>query len=235
MNLYQSQPSRMQGAANGLAYHTKNDLPENVRHSIVGVLNQSLADTTDIQSQFKFAHWNVKGPDFYQLHLLFDEIAEELASHQDLIAERATALGGQALGTVRLAATNSRIPEIATDAVTGQDFLNVLASNLAVHAANLRQDVMIAEQHGDEDTQDMYTELSREVDKLLYFVESHLQSQPIAVGVGASATSAPADRSIPGQASGQFGPGQAAGRSIGQGMPGPSTMQQPPRIEPTVR
>lgn len=140
------------------------------------MLNQSLADATDLMTQAKFAHWNVKGMNFYQLHLLFDEIAETLNEHVDVIAERATALGGEATGTARTAAANSRIPEIPPDATTGPEYVEALVERVGLHANDLRADIDAAAQHGDEDTADMYTELSREVDKQLYFLEAHLQA-----------------------------------------------------------
>src|SRR6476646_3120699 len=79
-------------------FPTRNDIPADNRTKLVSILNQHLADTVDLMSQTKFAHWNVKGPNFYQLHLLFDELAEKLEQHVDEIAERATALGGVAMG-----------------------------------------------------------------------------------------------------------------------------------------
>ncbi len=140
------------------------------------MLNQSLADTTDLMTQCKFAHWNVKGMNFYQLHLLFDEIAEVFEDHADIIAERTTALGGEATGTVRTAAATSRIPEIPPDATTGPEYVAALVERVGIHANNLRSEIEAAVQHDDEDTADMYTELSREVDKQLYFLEAHLQA-----------------------------------------------------------
>ncbi len=146
------------------------------------MLNATLADTTDLMTQAKVAHWNVKGMNFYQLHLLFDEIAETLNEHVDIIAERTTALGGEATGTVRDAAASTHIPELPPDATTGPEYVEALVERVGVHANSLRRDIEIAVEHGDEDTADMYTELSREVDKQLYFLEAHLQAvEPEAV------------------------------------------------------
>jgi len=151
-------------------------IPGETRQKVVGMLNQSLADTTDLMTQCKFAHWNVKGMNFYQLHLLFDEVAETLEEHADIIAERATALGGEANGTVRAAASNTRIPEIPPDVTTGPEYVAALVERIGMHANHLRREIEIAVERDDEDTADMYTELSREVDKQLYFLEAHLQA-----------------------------------------------------------
>ena len=86
------------------------DLPETDREPLIELLNKRLADTADLYSQVKQAHWNVKGLDFFQLHQLFDQLAGEVFPYIDLIAERATALGGVATGTVRMAAASSTLP-----------------------------------------------------------------------------------------------------------------------------
>lgn len=78
----------------GTMHTTRHDLPAEQREALVALLNGQLADTFDLYSQTKFAHWNVKGSDFIQLHLLFDQFAEHLIGFVDLIAERATTLGG---------------------------------------------------------------------------------------------------------------------------------------------
>ncbi len=157
-------------------YRSAVGLPDETRQAMVGMLNQSLADTTDLMTQCKFAHWNVKGMNFYQLHLLFDELAETFEDHADIVAERTTALGGEATGTVRNAASATRIPEIPPDATTGPEYVAALVERVGIHANNLRREIEIAVERDDEDTADMYTELSREVDKQLYFLEAHLQA-----------------------------------------------------------
>ncbi|WP_435177033.1 DNA starvation/stationary phase protection protein Dps [Halorussus sp. AFM4] len=179
----QGQQTGQQSGASGTGsprplrtYRTAVGLPDETRRAVVGMLDQSLADTTDLMSQAKFAHWNVKGMNFYQLHLLFDELAETLEEHADTIAERTTALGGEAAGTVRMAAANSRIPPVPADAVTGPEYVAALVERVGIHANNLRREIELAVEEGDEDTADLYTELSREVDKQLYFLQSHLQT-----------------------------------------------------------
>lgn len=157
-------------------FATKNDLSEGVRVKVIQLLNERLADGIDLQTQTKQAHWNVKGKDFYQLHLLFDEMAEELSGFVDLIAERATALGGYACGTARMAAENSELPEYPTDAIEGMDHVKALADRYARYAARLRRSIDDADGLGDKSTADLYTEVSRAVDKRLWFLEAHLQA-----------------------------------------------------------
>jgi|AntDeeMinimDraft_4_1070355.scaffolds.fasta_scaffold00338_22 starvation-inducible DNA-binding protein len=157
-------------------YQTAVGLPDETRIQVIQILNQALADTTDLQSQAKFAHWNTKGYDFYELHLLFDEIAEVLSGQADMLAERITALGSQAMGTNRISANTSQIPEPPHNVVSETDYLQWLTAHVGQHANELRVDIERAAELGDEDTADLFTELSREVDKQVYFLESHMQS-----------------------------------------------------------
>jgi starvation-inducible DNA-binding protein len=156
---------------------THNDLPEEIRLQMVQLLNEELADTFDLFSQTKQAHWNVKGPDFYQLHLLYDELAEKLLEHVDLIAERATALGGVANGTVRMAAGTTRLPEINDSFMSSMQSVEELVTRYTALAQSLREAIDQADEANDQDTMDLFIEVSREIDKSLWFLEAHLQTQ----------------------------------------------------------
>jgi starvation-inducible DNA-binding protein len=157
-------------------YTTRIDIPEATRSKVIQQLNSTLAASLDIWSQTKQAHWNVKGKDFYQLHLLFDDIAGVLYEHIDLIAERVTALGGVANGTARQSAKNSALPEYPdTEKMSEEDHLNAVADRLAAYAKHLRQGISKCDELDDQDTNDLYVQISREVDKKLWFVEAHLQ------------------------------------------------------------
>jgi starvation-inducible DNA-binding protein len=163
--------------AENVSFVTRIDLPEESRAGLVRLLNQSLADTFDLYSQTKQAHWNVKGRDFFQLHELFDAIAAELAGFVDALAERATTLGGYAAGTVRMAAEHSSLPEYPTDAVEGLEHVQALVDRFAHYAAELRRAIDDSDELGDKTTADLYTEISRAVDKRLWFLEAHFQDR----------------------------------------------------------
>ena len=157
-------------------HNTKNDLSKENREKVVALLNARLADATDLKSQAKQAHWNVKGIHFFQLHELFDQIATAAEAHIDLIAERATALGGTALGTIRVAAQNSSLAEYPLEITEGRDHVDALSSALADFGKKVRQGIDEADELHDKDTADLFTEISREIDKLLWFVEAHIQA-----------------------------------------------------------
>jgi starvation-inducible DNA-binding protein len=157
-------------------FETRNDLSHDTRTTIVELLNARLADTFDLYGQLKQAHWNVKGPDFIQLHELYDAVAEDVLGYVDEIAERVTALGGLALGTVRLAAAASSLDEYPLDAVHGTATVEVVADRLGSYGALVREAIATADEAGDADTADLFTGVSRSIDKHLWFVEAHLQS-----------------------------------------------------------
>lgn len=156
-------------------FETAIDIAPDVRAEMVELLNQHLANTSDIYSQSKQAHWNLKGIHFYQLHLLFDALAEQRQGEADEIAERAVQLGGYATGTVRMAAANSRLPEMETNIDAGIDYVRALVDRYGIHANSLRAGIEQATNAGDQDTADLLTEVSRQVDKDLWFLQAHLQ------------------------------------------------------------
>jgi starvation-inducible DNA-binding protein len=158
----------------GRFYPTRIDLGMDIRQGVVEVLSQTLAATLDLKTQVKQAHWNVKGLDFYQLHQLFDEMSAELEEYVDMVAERVTALGGTALGTVRIAAALSMLPEYPYDIIDGVEHITALAERYAIYGEHLRSAIDKTDQLADADTADLYTEISRSIDKRLWFLEAHL-------------------------------------------------------------
>ncbi|HQY66482.1 MAG TPA: DNA starvation/stationary phase protection protein Dps [Pyrinomonadaceae bacterium] len=156
-------------------HKTKIDIAKGKREKLIALLNQRLADALDLKSQSKQAHWNVKGMNFIALHELFDQVATELDPMVDDIAERVTTLGGTALGTVRVAAQNSSLAEYPLEISEGADHVDALSNALADFGKKVRADIDTADELGDADTADLLTGVSRSIDKLLWFVEAHLQ------------------------------------------------------------
>jgi len=168
-----------QDAAEGtLLYETKNPLPAETRAQVVALLNNRLADCVDLQSQCKQAHWNVKGPQFIALHKLFDDIYEAAEEYVDLIAERIVQLGGVAEGTVRAAAQRSSLREYPLVLSSGEEHVAALSDVLARFSGMAREGITQLEELQDPDSMDILTEVSRGVDKWLWFVEAHQQGRP---------------------------------------------------------
>jgi starvation-inducible DNA-binding protein len=157
-------------------YETENDISPERRTELNALMNQRLADAVDLQAQLKQAHWNVKGPHFIGLHELFDQIDEAVESYVDLIAERIVQLGGIAEGTVRVAAARSRLEEYPLAIADGQAHVEAVSKALSTFGHEARNTIDQAEELDDADTADIFTEISRGIDKWLWFVEAHSQA-----------------------------------------------------------
>jgi starvation-inducible DNA-binding protein len=157
-------------------FRTRNDLPAATRTEVAGLLNQRLADGIDLQTMCKQAHWNVKGPQFIALHKLFDDVNEAVAEYVDLIAERIVQLGGVAEGTARTVAERTALAEYPITLSKGEDHVAALSDVLAQFGRTARLGIEEMNELQDADTADILTEISRGIDKWLWFVEAHGQS-----------------------------------------------------------
>jgi starvation-inducible DNA-binding protein len=153
---------------------TRNDLPARTRARLEKLLNQRLADALDLEAASKQAHWNVKGPNFIALHELFDQVHGNVEEHVDALAERITALGGTALGTLGAAARGSSLAPYPESISAGPAHVAALADRLADFGRKVRQAIAAANKLDDADSADLFTEISRDVDKYLWFLEAHL-------------------------------------------------------------
>jgi starvation-inducible DNA-binding protein len=162
-------------------YPTKNDLPETSRVEAIDLLNQRLADCIDLQTQCKQAHWNVKGPTFIALHKLFDEVNEDVEEYVDLIAERIVQLGGIAEGTARIVAERSALIDYPLGLSTGEEHVAALSDALSEFGRTARLGIDEMNDLEDADSADILTEISRGVDKWLWFVEAQQQGKTVPV------------------------------------------------------
>jgi starvation-inducible DNA-binding protein len=172
----ETHPSAERASRDGRLYPTKNDLPEAARREAIELLNQRLADCIDLQTQCKQAHWNVKGPSFIALHKLFDEINESVEEYVDLLAERVVQLGGVAEGTVGVVAERSTLIDYPLGLSTGAEHVAALSDALAAFGRTARLGIEEMNELEDADSADILTEVSRGVDKWLWFVEAHQQA-----------------------------------------------------------
>lgn len=156
-----------------IANPTKNTLAEDVRGQMVNLLQATLADAIDLQLAAKQAHWNVKGKSFIALHQLFDDLFAQATDWVDLQAERLVQLGGVADGAVRSVAARSRQPEYPSAALSGEDHVEAVSAALSAFGTRVREGIQAAADAGDDGTADLYTEVVRAADKMLWFVEAH--------------------------------------------------------------
>ncbi len=155
---------------------TKIGIPENSRVAVIGILNARLADGIDLATRMKQAHWNVKGPNFIALHELFDTVHGEVLGHVDDIAERVVALGGTAEGTAAVAVSNSTLPPYPDGIVDGPEHVGAVATALAGFGNAVRKAIEEVGEIGDAGTEDLFTAISRDIDKSLWLVEAHAQA-----------------------------------------------------------
>ena len=157
-------------------YLTSTNIDAAARSELRKLLNQHLADTCDLFSQTKQAHWNAAEVHFYQFHKLFHRLAEELEDHADIIAKRITALGGVARGTARTAAADSRLPELPLTLGDGRCAVELLAERYAQLAQATRKAIDDAIRLGDADTSNLFARASRDLDQAVWFLEAHLRA-----------------------------------------------------------
>jgi starvation-inducible DNA-binding protein len=152
---------------------THNTLSETIRMRSIDILNAHLASAIDLHAQVKQAHWNVRGTNFIAIHKLFDAVAEEVEDWSDMLAERASGLGGPAHGTVKIATERSYLNPYPLNIADWPDHVFAIASALAAFGEKLRLDIAPTADLGDPATSDLLTEITRGVDHQLWFVEAH--------------------------------------------------------------
>ncbi len=145
-------------------------LADNTRAAMAELLNERLADAIALTLAVKQAHWNLKGPGFIGVHELLDEVAVRLRGSADTMAERCQVIGGQARGTVEVAAEAARMDPYPTDIVAVEDHVRALTARFADVGGRVRAAIDAAGEAGDEDTADLFTEVSRQIDKDGWFI-----------------------------------------------------------------
>lgn len=149
--------------------------PEN-RIRSTQLLNQLLENLNDLQSQFKVAHWNLKGIEFIYLHELFGEIySKTLLKIIDSIAERIAGLGGMALGTARDAARDTQLQEFKIDSYRARPYLDALTTNLAICTGQCRAIASVLNCGCDETTANFLQDVALKLDGIMYLLEAHLR------------------------------------------------------------
>src|SRR5271166_1849697 len=156
-------------------YQSRNDLPSNAKAVSIGVLNARLADAIDLALLTKQAHWNIKGPQFIAVHEMLDGFRTQIDTGVDTMAERVVQLGGTALGTTQAVAGKTTLPPYPTDIYAIKDHLKQLITHYGLVANSVRKAIDQADEAGDADTADIFTQVSRDLDKALWFLEAHAQ------------------------------------------------------------
>jgi starvation-inducible DNA-binding protein len=155
---------------------TKINLTPTVRQSVSDILNLTLAHLIDLHWQTKQAHWTVRGPQFWQLHKMFDELADAVEGHIDDVAERITTLGGFPRGTIRMAAAASQLAEFP-EKFDEFGHVSALIERFGTLANSVRDQIDKTDELGDKDSADLLTGISRTLDQQLWFLEAHTRRE----------------------------------------------------------
>lgn len=156
-------------------HQTRNDTKSNAVKVSLDTLQERLADGIDLALDIKQAHWNLKGPQFIAIHEMLDGFRDEMDDLNDKVAERITQLGGTARGTVQTVGSETSLPAYPMDIYDIGDHLAALIDRFATYANAIRRNIDDTDEAGDVGTADIFTEISRAVDKQLWFLEAHVQ------------------------------------------------------------
>ena len=169
-------PAKVEQQIKGARLHkTRNDLKNNAKAVAMEILQARLADSIDLGLVTKQAHWNLKGPQFIGVHLMLDTFRAEQDEWTDMMAERITQLGGTAKGTTQEVTKQTTLKPYPTDIYAVPDHINALIERYSACANAIRQNIDDTDDAGDADTADILTEVSRGLDKQLWFLEAHVQ------------------------------------------------------------
>jgi len=150
-------------------------LKSNVKTAMIELCNARLADALDLSFAVKQAHWNLKGATFIAVHELLDMLRGNLDTNSDTVAERVAQLDGVALGTIQAVGEKSALPAYPTDIRKVADHLGALVERYGALSKAVREAIDTADDAGDAGTADIFTAFSRDLDKDLWFLRSHLE------------------------------------------------------------
>ena len=155
-------------------------LGESTRQESVTMLNQLLADAITQRDMYKKHHWQVVGPTFYQLHLLFDKHYEEQSMLVDAIAERIQILGGVAIAMAHDVAELTSIPRVPRDREEAPVQVSRLLDGHQRILKNCHDYASRADQSGDDGTNDLIvSQLVRTNEMQVWFVAEHVVDSPL--------------------------------------------------------
>jgi starvation-inducible DNA-binding protein len=157
---------------------TRIDLPQDTRQQVCDLLNKRLADLIDLSLQSKQAHWNVRGMNFIAIHEMFDKLREDVDEYVDTVAERVVQLGGFAEGTSQAVVDKTTLDAYPMNIQDSKLHLQAVSAALAKTANEIRNSIDVLDDFDDEGSEDVLVQVSRGLDKWLWFVSAHVDVEP---------------------------------------------------------
>lgn len=154
--------------------HTYETLPANIKQHSAQELQKLLYCAIDLNMQIKESHWTMAGREFLSVHRLFDEVAETVENTVDDIAERIAQLGHKPEGTLQVVAQKSTLTAYPKSFSSINEHIEVIGQRLAYFTSQALQAMAHMGENGDPISVDLLTARAREIDKLIWLVESHL-------------------------------------------------------------
>lgn len=152
-------------------------IDDSTAKKMIDLLNANLANLIDLSLDSKQCHWNLQGTGFIGVHQLLDETTERLYESLDAVAERIVILGGAPNGLASRVAKDSILEDYPTDITEVDQHVRELTGRYKSVAETLREAIEAASDAGDEDTADLFTEVSRIVDKDAWFIGANNPKQ----------------------------------------------------------
>ena len=145
-------------------------LDQQTQEQMCELLNARLADGIDLRLAVKQAHWNLRGRGYIGVHELLDDVNARLGESIDTMAERVAIMGGFARGTSQEVSKKTELEAYPVELTELQDHVSALVERFKAYGAKLREAIDTAGDAGDEDAADLFTEVSRQVDKDAWFI-----------------------------------------------------------------
>ena len=151
-------------------------ITEKNRQAVVEILNRLLSDEYVLYTRTRNYHWNVTGPDFSELHKFFENQYEAVDGIIDEVAERARALGGKSLGTLKEFLEKTQLEEFPKKYPDAAAMISNLLADHETIIESLRKNLGIcAEKYGDMGTSDFLTGLMEQHEKMAWMLRSYLE------------------------------------------------------------
>lgn len=159
---------RQKMVASGIA------IPTEDRKKLAAILNQTLANLTDLKTHAKQVHWNLRGDNFLSYHKFTDKVADEADNAADLVAERCAQIGGFVYGLLSQASKASSLPAFPEENNNQEECMESLLESITYISKYCRANIEAAQDIGDVATSDMYIDITRTFDKLLWMITASI-------------------------------------------------------------